>query len=53
MSAEQARLTAANRAAEAAAAERDLLERKVQRLEKGKETEVKGERSMHQQLKQG
>eukprot|EP00878_Enallax_costatus_P023171 GHUV01024635.1.p1 GENE.GHUV01024635.1~~GHUV01024635.1.p1 ORF type:complete len:797 (+),score=297.66 GHUV01024635.1:1624-4014(+) len=39
----QARLTAATRAAESAAAERDLLERKVQRLEKGKETEVKGE----------
>jgi hypothetical protein len=39
----QARCAAASRAAEAAAAERDLLERKVARLEKGKETELKGE----------
>jgi hypothetical protein len=41
----QARCAAASRAAEAAAAERDLLERKVARLEKGKETELKGEHS--------
>jgi hypothetical protein len=39
----QARCAAASRAAEAAAAERDLLERKVARLEKGKESELKGE----------
>lgn len=38
----QARCAAASRAAEAAAAERDLLERKVARLEKGKESELKG-----------
>uniref|UniRef100_A0A383VU44 Kinesin motor domain-containing protein n=1 Tax=Tetradesmus obliquus TaxID=3088 RepID=A0A383VU44_TETOB len=37
----QARCAAASRAAEAAAAERDLLERKVARLEKGKESELK------------
>jgi hypothetical protein len=43
----QARCAAASRAAEAAAAERDLLERKVARLEKGKETELKGEQSSH------
>jgi hypothetical protein len=49
----QARCAAAARAAEAAAAEREQLERKVARLEKAKETEHKGVcsledgRSMH------
>jgi hypothetical protein len=39
----QSRCATAARAAEAAAADREQLERKVARLEKAKETEHKGE----------
>lgn len=46
VSAMQSRCAIAARAAEAAAAEREQLERKVARLEKAKETEHKGARQI-------